>query len=64
MLTEEHMAAIIVAGCENVQNSSGNHERVRKNMALCRNDCNEVSGHQWRKLIENNTTKIIHTVYN
>jgi len=61
MLTEEHMSAINAAGCENIQNSSGNHERVRQNTALCGNDFHEVSGYQWRKLIENNTTKITHT---
>ena len=57
------MAAIIAAGCEKIQNSSGNHDRVRQNMALCRNACHEVSGHHWGKLIGNNTTKTIHTVY-
>jgi len=58
------MAATIAAGCGNIQNSSENHERVRQNMALYCNACHKVSGHDWEKLIGNNTTKIIHTVYN
>jgi hypothetical protein len=58
METEEHIAAVTAAGCGNIQNSSGNLEMVRQNMPLCCNACDEVRGHHWGKLIENNTTKI------
>ena len=58
MQTEEHMVAIIAVGCEKIQKSSGNDERVRQIMALCCNAFHEVSGHHWGKVIKNNTTKM------
>jgi hypothetical protein len=57
METEDHIATVTAARCRNVHNSSGNLEMVRQNIALCCNTCDEVSGHHWGKLIENNATK-------
>jgi hypothetical protein len=51
------VAAVTAAGYENIQNRSGNLERVRQDVALCCNGCHEVSGHHWGTLIENDTTK-------
>jgi hypothetical protein len=53
METEKHTAAV----CGTVHNSSRNLEMVGQNTAFYCNACDEVSGHQWGKLIKNNATK-------